>query len=72
MRPFGLATDKRIKEILIDRKVPREERWGRPVVCDADGRIVWVPLVLRSADAAVTPATRRTIVLRTDIGENVS
>ena len=72
MRPFGLATDKKIKEILIDRKVPREERWGRPVVCDADGRIVWVPLVLRSADAAVTPATRRTIVLRTDIGENVS
>jgi tRNA(Ile)-lysidine synthase len=68
VRPFGLAADKKIKEILIDRKVPREERWGRPVVCDAGGRIVWIPGVLRSADAAVTPSTRRTIVLRADIG----
>ncbi len=68
VRPFGLAADKKIKEILIDRKVPREERWGRPVVCDAGGRIVWIPGVLRSADAAVTPSTRRTIVLRAEIG----
>ncbi|MGA7105869.1 MAG: tRNA lysidine(34) synthetase TilS [Candidatus Deferrimicrobiaceae bacterium] len=66
--PFGLEGDKKVKEILIDRKVPREERWGRPVVCDAGGRIVWIPGFLRSSDAAVTPTTRRTIVLRTDIG----
>ncbi len=72
VRPLGLKTDKKIKEILIDRKVPREERWGRPVVCDAEGRIVWIPRILRSADAAVTPATRRTIVLRADIGEPAS
>lgn len=68
VRPFGLPAEKKIKEILIDRKVPREERWGRPVVCDAGGRIVWIPGILRSADAAVTPTTRRTIVLRADIG----
>jgi tRNA(Ile)-lysidine synthase len=72
VRPLGLATDKKIKEILIDRKVPREERWGRPVMCDADGRIVWIPRILRSAEAAVTPATRRTIVLRAEIGEPAS
>jgi len=72
VRPLGLATDKKIKEILIDQKVPREERWGRPVMCDADGRIVWVPRILRSAEAAVTPATRRTIVLRAEIGEPAS
>jgi len=28
IRPFGLASEKKVKEILIDRKVPREERWG--------------------------------------------
>lgn len=72
VRPLGLATDKKVKEILIDRKVPREERWGRPVMCDADGRIVWIPRILRSADAAVTPATRRTIVLRAEIREPAS
>ncbi|MGZ9163468.1 MAG: tRNA lysidine(34) synthetase TilS [Candidatus Deferrimicrobiaceae bacterium] len=66
IRPFGLDADKKVKEILIDRKVPREERWGRPVVCDAEGKILWIPGVLRSAHAPVTPKTRRTVVLRAE------
>jgi tRNA(Ile)-lysidine synthetase-like protein len=66
IRPFGLDADKKVKEILIDRKVPRDERWGRPVVCDAEGKILWIPGVLRSAHAPVTPKTRRTVVLRTE------
>ena len=67
IRPFGLDADKKVKEILIDRKVPREERWGRPVVCDAEGKILWIPGVLRSAHAPVTPKTRRTVVLRAEL-----
>ena len=67
IRPFGLDADKKVKEILIDRKVPREERWGRPVVCDAEGKILWIPGVLRSAQAPVTPKTRRTVVLRAEL-----
>ena len=71
IRPFGTVAgdggrdgEKKVKEILIDRKVPKEERWGRPVVCDAEGKILWIPGVLRSARAAVTPGTRETAVLR--------
>jgi len=71
IRPFGAGAGanardggKKVKEILIDRKVPREERWGRPVVCDAEGAILWIPGVLRSARAPVTPATRKTALLR--------
>ena len=71
IRPFGAAVggnarggEKKVKEILIDRKVPREERWGRPVLCDAEGAILWIPGVLRSALAQVTPATRKTALLR--------
>jgi tRNA(Ile)-lysidine synthase len=67
IRPFGLDADKKVKEILIDRKVPREERWGRPIVCDASGTILWIPGVVRSAHASVTRKTRRAIVLRADI-----
>lgn len=63
IRPFGLDGEKRVKEILIDRKVPRDERWGRPVVCDAEGRILWIPGVVRSAHAPVSSGTRKTIVL---------
>lgn len=64
VRPFGLGAEKRVKEILIDRKVPREERWGRPAVCDADGNILWIPGVIRSAHAPVTPQTRKTLLLK--------
>ena len=66
IRPFGLGADKKVKEVLIDRKVPREERWGRPVVCDSRGEILWIPGVIRSSHAPVTPKTRRTIVLRAE------
>jgi tRNA(Ile)-lysidine synthase len=71
IRPFGAGgggssrgKEKKVKEILIDRKVPREDRWGRPVVCDAGGAILWIPGVLRSAHAPVTPETRVTTLLR--------
>jgi len=71
IRPFGRSLGgnargggKKVKEILIDRKVPRDERWGRPVVCDAVGAILWIPGVLRSDHAPVTPETRKTALLR--------
>jgi tRNA(Ile)-lysidine synthetase-like protein len=64
VRPFGMAAEKKVKEILIDRKVPRDDRWGRPVVCDAEGEILWIPGILRSAHAPVTSATRRAVILR--------
>ncbi len=71
IRPFGRdpgrdvrGGGKKVKEILIDRKVPRGDRWGRPVVCDASGEILWIPGVLRSALAPVTPETRKTVFLR--------
>jgi tRNA(Ile)-lysidine synthetase-like protein len=71
IRPFGAGAGgnargggKKVKEILIDRKVPRDDRWGRPVVCDAEGAILWIPGVLRSAVAPVNTATRKTAILR--------
>ncbi len=69
VRPFGLGAEKKVKEILIDRKIPRDERWGRPVVCDYRGEILWIPGVIRSSHAPVTPKTRRTIVLRTEFAK---
>jgi len=64
VQPFGMGGEKKVKEILIGRKVPREERWGRPVVCDARGAILWVPGVVRSAHAPVSSKTDRTVLLR--------
>ena len=71
IRPFGRGAGgnvrdggRKVKEILIDRKVPRGDRWGRPVLCDANGAILWIPGVLRSAHAPVTPETRVTAIVR--------
>ena len=71
IRPFGgiaggnaRDSEKKVKEILIDRKIPRDDRWGRPVVCDAEGAILWIPGVLRSSFAPVTTETRKTALLR--------
>ena len=61
--PFGQSGEKKLKEILIDRKVPRDERWGRPAVCDSDGKILWIPGVLRSGHAPVTRTTRYAKIL---------
>ncbi len=71
IRPFGAGAggnardgEKKVKEILIDRKIPRDDRWGRPVLCDAEGAILWIPGVLRSSHAPVTLGTRKTALLR--------
>ena len=55
--PFGQSGEKKLKEILIDRKVPRGERWGRPAVLDSEGNILWIPGLLRSG---LAPVTRKT------------
>lgn len=42
IRPFGCSYDRRLKDLLIDRKVPRSERDRLPLLC-VGGRVVWVP-----------------------------
>lgn len=42
IRPLGCAYDRRLKELLIDHRIPRDERSKLPLLC-VDGRIVWVP-----------------------------
>jgi tRNA(Ile)-lysidine synthase len=41
-RPVGLCGSKKIQDLFVDRKVPRAERDGIPLVLDESGRIVWV------------------------------
>jgi tRNA(Ile)-lysidine synthase len=41
-RPVGLCGSKKIQDLFVDRKVPRRDRDGIPLVVDESGRIVWV------------------------------
>ncbi|MCP1121904.1 tRNA lysidine(34) synthetase TilS [Bacillus sp. 3103sda1] len=47
----GMNGTKKIKSIFIEAKVPKEKRADWPIVCDASGNIIWVPLLKRSAFA---------------------
>lgn len=47
----GMSGTKKIKDIFIDAKIPKEKREEWPIVCDAGGNIIWIPLLKRSASA---------------------
>jgi tRNA(Ile)-lysidine synthase len=61
--PLGLPGPKKLKEFLIDLKVPRAARDSLPLVCDRDG-IIWVAGTRPSHRCRVTPATRKLLLLR--------
>ena len=56
MRPLGSPGTRKLKDILIDRKIPRAFRDFTPVVA-AGGDILWIPGVCVSEYASVTPST---------------
>lgn len=60
IRPLGIAGTRKIKEVFIDRKVPRPRRANYPVVTLGD-EIVWVPGLARARSALVTPKTTRVL-----------
>jgi tRNA(Ile)-lysidine synthase len=64
VRPLGLRGNKKLQDLLVDRKVPREERDRVPLVVDADDRILWVAGHVLSEHARVTDSTRSVVVLK--------
>lgn len=64
---FGLPGTKKLKELLIDLKVPKEWRDRLPVVA-TDNRILWVPGIRRSRHALVDEQTGRYLWLHAEFG----
>ncbi|WP_169713793.1 tRNA lysidine(34) synthetase TilS [Paludifilum halophilum] len=62
LQPKGLGGTKKVKDILIDAKVPRRLREELPLVLSGE-EIVWIPGVVRSEAALVTKDTRRFLYL---------
>ncbi|MBE9528976.1 MAG: tRNA lysidine(34) synthetase TilS [Proteobacteria bacterium] len=63
MTPFGKRGEQKLKELLIDAKVPRFKRTGVPLVTVA-GTIIWAAGLRRSALYTVTEKTRRLLKLQ--------
>lgn len=66
---FGSGTEKKLKELLIDAKVPRAWRDRLPLLAAGDV-VIWVPGVRRSAVAPVSEQTRRFLHVRAEFGED--
>lgn len=62
LRPLGLEGTKKLQDLFVDEKVPREERARVPLVCDRRG-IIWVVGLRLSEDYKVTLRTRRALVI---------
>jgi tRNA(Ile)-lysidine synthetase-like protein len=54
MRPLGAPGRRKVQDLMVDRKIPRETRDSVPIVVDATGRIVWVAGVAVADECRVT------------------
>jgi tRNA(Ile)-lysidine synthase len=65
MRPRGGGGSRKLSDLLIDAKIPRQARGALPVVVAGDGELLYVPGLRPSDAAAPTPSTRRLLGLTT-------
>lgn len=67
-QPYGMRGTKLVSDYLADLKLSRFERQRIRLVCDATGRIVWIPGLRTCAHAAVrTGRTRSILRIRWDV-----
>ena len=60
IRPFGLSGSKKIKDLLIDIKLPLEER-NRLIIIEGSAGVIWAAPCRRSGYAPVTDTTREAL-----------
>ena len=70
IKPLGLGGSKKVQDVFMDRKIPREARSSIPLVED-DGKILWVAGLAVSELAKVTDSTQEAILLKVVPSESV-
>jgi tRNA(Ile)-lysidine synthase len=63
-RPLGAPGRRKLQDVFVDRKVPRDERDRVPVVVDARGRLVWVAGVALADECRVTAPEAGVVILK--------
>ena len=63
-RPLGAPGRRKLQDLLVDRKVPRDERDALPLVVDAADRIVWVVGVAIAEECRVTAPEAGVVILK--------
>ena len=63
LHPLGSPGRKKLQDVFVDRKIPRDDRDREPIVTDEMGRIIWVAGQVLAAPFRVTPLTTTVVVL---------
>jgi tRNA(Ile)-lysidine synthase len=63
LRPLGAPGSRKVQDLFVDRKVPRNLRDEVPLVVDATGRIVWVAGMAIADDCRVTSPEAGMVIL---------
>jgi len=63
MQPLGMPGSRKLQDLFVDAKVPRQERHIIPVVVDGEGRIVWVAGLRIAGHAALKPTAAECVHL---------
>jgi tRNA(Ile)-lysidine synthase len=64
LRPLGVGGSKKVQDVLVDRKVPRDDRDQVPIVTDRTGRIVWVAGHVLAEEFRVSGDTNTVVILK--------
>jgi tRNA(Ile)-lysidine synthase len=62
--PLGMSGHKKVKDILIDEKVPKNLRKNVPIITDADDNIIWLAPYRISDDYKITEKTNKVLILK--------
>jgi tRNA(Ile)-lysidine synthase len=69
LRPLGVNGRKKLQDIFVDRKVPRDARHRLPLVTDAADQVIWAPGLAIHDAVRVTTDTKAVVVLKlTQVG----
>ena len=63
LHPLGAPGRRKVQDVLVDRKVPRDDRDTVPIVTTETGEIVWVAGHVLEDRFRVTPLTKSVVVL---------
>jgi tRNA(Ile)-lysidine synthase len=64
LRPLGAPGRRKVQDVLVDRKVPRDERDCVPIVVDESGQIVWVAGYAMADECRVTSPQSGVVLLK--------
>jgi tRNA(Ile)-lysidine synthase len=67
-QPLGMRGHKKVKDLFIEKKVPRSVRHTLPLIL-AGGEILWIPRYGRSEVAKVGPETREVLRVKLVLGD---